>query len=241
MAVASALAGQAGAGVDRQATQFDRPAKVETLRATSDADPVGKITCTYYPGLMVRETGTDSPDPGPATLIRFPSARPVCSRTAAPAGAIVLKTAGYSLIGRKGPFLAFGETDPNGAVLFMVIAAIDGRELFRDGETEAGLRSATLWNGALRLRYTRGVNAPCSVVKDGSACWARLAHDGAIPPALAHRPPPTRACASAYRRGQTPTPADDPSLITYDVDVTVDGSGGSRVIPRGAVGCEAMP
>jgi hypothetical protein len=224
---------------------FDHPTKVQTLKAKSDSDPVGEITCTYYPDLMVRETGTDSPDPGPASLIRFPasvaSARPVCGRTAAPAHAVVLKTEGYSLIGRKGPFLAFGETDPNGAVLFVVIAAADGRELFHDGETDAGLRSVTLQSGALHLRYKRGVNAPCSVVKDGATCWAKLAHDGAIPSVLAHEPPPTAACASAYRRGRTPTPADDPSLISYDVDVTVDASGGSRVSPRGAVGCEAMP
>lgn len=226
----------------REARLFDRPAAVKTLAPKSADDPVGQITCTYYAGLMVRETGTDTPDPGDATMVPYPASapRPACGRSAPP-GAKAMKTEGYSLLGRKGPYLVFDATDPNGAVAFVVIAAGTGATLFEDGKSDHGLRTVSLVEGALRLTYTRGLNAPCSVLKDRASCWASLAHAGAIPATLGRAPPPIRACAAAYRKGPRPAPADDPSIILYAVATTIDGSGKANVTVSGPVACEPMP
>src|SRR4029077_8241895 len=111
--VSAASAGLAGSATARaarsgEARLFDPPAAVKTIAPKSADDPVGQITCTYYAGLMVRETGTDTPDPAAATMVQvLPAARrPTCTRTASPS-AVAMKTDGYSLLGRKGPFLVF--------------------------------------------------------------------------------------------------------------------------------------
>ncbi|HXQ48123.1 MAG TPA: hypothetical protein VN806_16015 [Caulobacteraceae bacterium] len=224
------------AGASREARLFDRPSAVKTLPPTSSDDPVGEITCTYYAALMVRETGTDTPDPGAATVLRYSGARPTCGRTASP-NAVTMKTDGYSLLGQKGPYLVFDATDPNGAVDFLVIDPGTGKTLFEDGKSESGLTSVSLQGGVLRLRYTRGLNASCSIVQGGAACWAKLAHDGSIPATLGKTAPPVQTCKAAYRK----TPADDPSIILYLVETTIDGAGKSQATVRGPIRCEPMP
>jgi hypothetical protein len=236
------LSAPASAASNPESRLFDRPAEVRTLAPKSADDPVGQITCTYYAGLMVREIGTDTPDPGAATMVAFLNSahRPTCGRSASPT-AIAMKTEGFSLLGRKGPFLVFDATDPNGAVDFVVLAASTGATLFEDGKSDRGLRSVALVRGVLRLTYRRGLNAPCSVLKDRVSCWASLAHAGAIPATLGRAPPPVRACAAAYRKGPRPAPADDPSIILYAVTTTVDGSGKAHVTVSGRVTCAPMP
>jgi hypothetical protein len=224
------------AAVSREARLFDPPAAVKSLPPKSSDDPVGEVTCTYYAGLMVWESGTDTPDPAAAMLLRFTGKRPSCARSAS-AIAIATKTEGYSLLGQKGPFLVFDATDPNGAVDFLVIDPGTGKTLFEDGKSENGLTSVSLKAGVLRLRYTRGLNASCSVVQGGAACWAKLAHDGSIPASLGRTAAPVQACKVAYRK----TPADDPSIILYPVETTVDGAAKTQVTVRGPISCEPTP
>jgi hypothetical protein len=142
---------------------------------------------------------------------------------------------------KKGPYLAFGAADPNGAEDFKIIDAGTGRQIFADSRRPTGFQSAAVENGAFRVRYTRAVNGPCSIVKDGSACWAKMVRTGAIPRELALSPPSVQICAAEYRKEKVPAPADDPSIIFYDVDITLDESGKAQVNSRGAVGCEPMP
>ena len=89
-------------------------------------------------------------------------------------------------------------------------------------------------SGALHVRYTRAVNGLCSIVKDGSACWAKKVRGGAVPHEMAQSPPSVQACAAAYRKEKVPVPANDPSIIFYDMDVTLDVSGKSQVNSHGA-------
>jgi hypothetical protein len=237
-----ATASQARTG-DRETALFDPPAHVQTVKAKSADDPIGEITCTGYADLMVRETGTDTPDPGAASLVRIPAGakRPVCGRTAAP-GSLPLKTEGQSLLGRKGGFLVFGDTDPNGAVSFQVLAASDGRQLFTDAKTDNGFTAVGLKAGALHLVYRRGFNASCSMVKDAATCWASLIKLGAIPAEMAKSPPAPKACAATYAKDKPRSaPADDPTIIVYALDLTVDGSGKVSVNSHGAATCEPMP
>jgi hypothetical protein len=68
-------------------------------------------------------------------------------------------------------------------------------------------QSVAVENGALHIRYTRAINAPCSMVEDGAGCWANLLRSGAIPHLMAQTPPPVEACAAAYRKESRPPPA----------------------------------
>ncbi len=227
---------------DRETALFDHPAHVQTVKPKSVDDPVGEIVCTTYADLMIRETGTDTPDPGGASLVRIAGARrPVCGHAAAP-GSVPLKTEGQSLLGRKGGFLVFSDTDPNGAVAFQLIAASNGRPIFTDAKTDKGFTAVGLTGGALHLVYRHGFNASCSMVKDAAACWASLVKQGAIPPEMAKSPPAAKACAAAYANDQPrPAPADDPTIITYALDLTVDAAGKVKVNAHGAPACEPMP
>jgi hypothetical protein len=217
---------------------LDAPLALREVKPKSAADAGGQITCTYYADLMVRETGTDSPEPAAAALIPLTPGRPRPSCNARTiSGAIAVKTEGYALDGRKGPFLIWFVSDPNGAMPFMVMNARNGRIVFEDGVSPAvGQRSlVTLRRGGMRLRYTRGYNATCSIMRDGRACWSKLVAGGAVSPALS--PLDRVACKAAYNG----VASDDPSVIVYDVEASVDSSGKTKVSPRGAAGCLAMP
>ena len=220
---------------------FDRPLAVQSVPPASADDPGGAIRCTYYRDFMVRETGTDSPAPGPAAVIAVVDAarRPPCS--AAPAAReVALKTEDFALRGRKGPFLVFEAADPNGAMPFSVVEAGSGRIVYSDSEIPPdGLHAVVLAGGVLHIRYTRAFNGSCSVLKDAAGCWAKLAREGNFPPQLAQSPPPVKMCAAAYRREDVPS--DDPSMITYDVDVALEVSGKSEVKFVGNAGCAPMP
>ncbi len=242
VAMTGTVPGRAQDSADHDAALFDYLVTVKRIPAKSPADPAGETKCTYYPDLMIRQTQTDTPDPSDATIVPFPGAgpRPACS-VAPVANAVPLKTNGYYLIGRKGPYLIFAVADPSGAQDFQVIDAGSGRQIFADSRTSTGFQSVDVENGALHLRYARAVNGSCSIVKDGSACWAKMVRAGAIPRDMAQSSPSVQACAAAYRKGKSPAPAMTPSIIFYDVDMTLDTAGKAKVNSRGAVGCEAMP
>jgi len=135
----------------------------------------------------------------------------------------------------------FAAADPSGAQDFKVIDVGTGRQIFADSRRWTGFQSVAVENGALHIRYTRAVNGPCSIVKDGSACWARLVQSGAIPREMAQSPPSVQACTAACRRGKSPAPAIAPSIIFYDIDLTLDAAGNVQVNSHGAVQCEPMP
>ena len=217
---------------------FD-PGRVETIKAGPGADPAPEVRCTIYADLIVRESGTDSPSPDAATVLRFgPSPKPpACGRTV-PRSAVALKTADFSFVGRKGSYLFFEATDPNGAVPFMVVDAASGRTLLSDSTKDARVSSIAVENGALLMRFTRGINASCSLAKNAAACWTRLVHDGRIPAGLAQLPPPERACAASYRKAKVP--ADDPSVVSFDVDLRV-ANGHADIVSAGPIGCEPLP
>ena len=223
----------------KMAALFDRPLATRTVPAMSDAEEGNELRCTYYRDFLIREKGTDTPAPDAAVIIAVTkaAAQPPC-KTASGAE-IKLATANFSLVGRKGGYLMFQATDPNGAVPFMVIDAATGKTIYTDGMVEDLMRSVTLANGVLHLKYTRGMNGSCSLVSGGKTCWDKLVADGVVPPELAQSPLPTQACLVSYRREKAP--ADDPSVVTFDVDMTLDLSGKAEMISRGKVGCNPMP
>ena len=223
-----------------EAALFDRPLAVKTVPPKSANDETGELICTYYRDVMVRETGTDSPAPGPAAIIPVPDAarRPACNAAHA-AQEIPLKTEQYYLLGRKGPFLFFDEADPNGAERFMILDASTGRTLYADGRTFEGVKSVALEAGALHIRFIRAFNGSCSVSQDAPGCWPKLVQEGKIPAQLAQSAPPVHACTASYAREKAP--ADDPSVISYGIDMTVDRAGDTKIHSFGSLGCEPMP
>ena len=223
----------------KMAALFDRPVATNTVLAMSDAEEGNELRCTYFRDFLIREKGTDTPAPGAAVIIPITKAGPRPPCKTASGAEIQLKTENFSLVGRKGGYLVFQATDPNGSVPFLVIDAATGKTIFSDGMVEDLMRSVTLANGTLHLKYTRGANGSCSLVSQGKTCWDQMLAEGIVPPELAQAPLPTQACTISYRKDKAPP--DDPSVVTFDVDMTVDLAGKVEVISRGKVGCNPMP
>jgi len=112
--------------------------------------------------------------------------------------------------------------------------------IYSDGTAaDRGIRAATVVNGTLHLRYTRGLNASCSIMQNAAACWSKLIARGELPRAMAKPGPSPQVCAESYRTDKAT--ADDPSVITYDLDIIIDASGKTEVLSRGPVGCVPVP
>jgi hypothetical protein len=216
---------------------FDMPAKVITIPASGDQDAV---TCTFYADVMVRISGTDTPAPDDAMLLRNPAAPAAAACAAKPLHGVELPSSGFDLSGRKGDFLIFEASDPTGASGLIVFDARSGRKLFADGESS--IAAAEDIQGTLRLRYVRAINGACSLLADRDGCWAALLAGGEIPRGVFAGPPSRETCAIAYRQAASPAvPDDDPSMISYPVAVTLDGAGHASVRIMGPIGCDPMP
>ena len=186
--------------------------------------------------MTVRESGTDTPAPNPATLL-IGSPQPCTA--AGTRQQIVLETMAYSFLGRKGPYLLFSATDPNGAVPFMVVN-LAGKVLYTDSTAaERGIHALTVEHDALHIVFTRGINADCSLMQGAAACWSKLLASGKLPKVMAATGPTSQACEPAY--SQARAPANAPSIVTYDVVLTVDPAGRTQVASRGQISCTVQP
>jgi hypothetical protein len=212
--------------------QFDKPVSVQTIKPKPDDST--EIRCTYFADLMLRES-QDGPSSENAALVR--NAKAPCTAKAGP-GETVLDTAGMTLDGRRGAYLLFSDLDPHGATGFVVIDATSGKILLRDAAlSNPVLQNLTLDNGNLRLRYKRGINAPCSLMENAKGCWAQLVKEGLIPAEM--KAPAATICAAAYARDKAPR--NNPSIVVYATELTIGAGGGTKVLSRGAVECESMP
>ena len=219
---------------------LDRPLSVQHVPPKPATSPVGELRCSYYKDLMIREVGIDTPAPSDAKLIPIISGtvNPPCATTR-PENGLSLKTATYSFSGRKGPFLFFRETSPRGAVPFIILNDVDGRSIYNDSEYDDGFRSISQTKSTIHLHYTRGDAGTCSIYKEGPACWAKMMNEGKVPRVMALAQPSVQLCGNAYRRLNAP--ADTPSIVYYDVDVTLERSGKVHVKSRGQANCAPVP
>lgn len=212
---------------------FDQPLSEKTLPPTNAAPD--EVKCTSFADLVIREQ-FDGPTSQPPRLL---AANAPCARTL-PAGARAVELEDMAFEGRKGPFLLFYYMDPNGAADFAVVEAAGGKVVFKDslfGDMEA--KRATLENGALRLGFLRGVNTHCSLYEDGGRCWAATIAEGLLPKDMEKQAPDGKICAAAYRKANAPK--DNPSIITYPVEVLIAADGTVKPLSRGKVGCESLP
>ncbi len=219
---------------------YDPPAKVINIPSPSSGDAV---TCTYYADVMIRISGTDSPSPG-NTLVVPASAG--CGRST-PSHGMELQSSGFALDGRIGNFLVFQWADPTGASRFTIFNVRSGNQLFQDGLSGSlyGITTIKVTQGILHMRYPRGVNTSCSLLSNRDGCWSQLLANGVVPHGAFSGPPAIETCKKNYKSAQIglmpPTPDDDPSIISYDVALTLDSKGNATAKPVGALGCDPMP
>ncbi|MEP9352790.1 hypothetical protein ABLE93_04225 [Xanthobacter sp. KR7-65] len=224
----------AGAAPGWSAPAFDPPTAVKELPPKSDAEP-DEVRCTSFGDLTVREL-LDGPTSKPPQILPAGAA---CTTAAVP-GAIPVALDNMFFEGRKGPFLFFGAMDAQGAADFVVINAKTGAAVFKDAVYGDGAaRKVMLENGALKLSYLRGVNAPCSLFQSAARCWASLVMNEQVPKDMAQQIPDAKICAAAYKK--TKAPKDNPSILTYASEVLVSPDGTLKELSRGKVGCESMP
>ncbi|HSV13349.1 MAG TPA: hypothetical protein VLI90_03775, partial [Tepidisphaeraceae bacterium] len=215
-------AGRASDNDTNTSRLFERPVSIQEISASSNPDPVDAIRCTYYPDFMIRESGTDSPAPNDAVFV--PGVHPACSAAGPATGERVVATANYSLLGKIGRFVLFSATDPNGAVPFMVLDAATGRTIYTDATAaDHGIDDVAADQRTLHLQYMRGFNASCSIMQNPTGCWAKLVAEGKIPQAMTPPAPSPQLCVASYKQANA-TP-DDPSVVTYPVDMTIEASG----------------
>jgi hypothetical protein len=177
---------------------FDAPAAIQ--HATIKADPANpeakhEVRCFVYPQFMVKQV--DLGEVGADSLSIIPAAAnktPPCKQEKASDEYVIPGEmwSGY-FKGVKGDYVFFDAADGiNGGVGFMVFSASGKNKLFDDVAVK-GLKSIEIKDGALTLRYRRGVAAPCSAVAEGAACSERIVKEmGVDAPALAF-------CAAGYK------------------------------------------
>lgn len=211
---------------------FDKP--VSTRMFGKDDAP--KVICTVYADGAVREV-QDGPSAEKAMLLKGPNA---ACEAKAPTGAITLETEGLYLLGRIGDHLVFSALDPHGAVDFSVVDARSGKTVLTGGtHGTPEFKSARSAGSVTTLVYRRGINAPCSLANSGARCWGSLVDDGKIPNSLARPAPNPSICAASYRKEKSPK--DNPSIVSFDAETTIDAAGKVTTLAKGKVACDPMP
>ncbi|MGD9921750.1 MAG: hypothetical protein AB7V13_09930, partial [Pseudorhodoplanes sp.] len=217
--------------------RFDQPSAVRTIPPNSDGSgPV--ITCTYFSDFMISQS-TEGPSAEKAVLAR--GQNPPCSARPAPGGITLVDTDNMRFQGRKGAALFFAG-EPHGTGPFVVIDAQSARTVLQDSLTwddKPLILAASFENGGLRLRYNRGINAPCSIMENAARCWAQMIRDGLLPQDMANQVPSPRICEAAYR--EMNAPKDASSIVTYRNEVVVFGDGNTNTLSRGPIGCGVVP
>ena len=218
---------------------FDQPmssARAVLPSRPNDPNSLGVVRCYYYPDLTVKEL--DYGDHGDTAISVTPfavgSVRPRCGKQNDP-GEIVLPGGEASyFIGTKGGFLYVGSTMKPGLVIY---DGRTGKAIYSDQASDDSPTSFSVENGILTLQYTHVAQTNCSILTGGQNCWAKFAHDTHLPQPVAKLPPPLAACEAGYNHSANSV-RDTPSVIFYNVTMTLDKKGQAKVLSRGVVSCE---
>jgi hypothetical protein len=228
------------------------PLRTVTVPASDLHD---EISCTIYSDFTVRIEGTDTPAPEDATI--FPTLHPIlkgsrllskveslsdCSNPVV-LSSIRIPTGGADLTNRFGNFIIFENTDPNGAGNFTVFNIKNGKTLFTDGIREGSsrdFRKISLDHNVLTMNYTAGVNATCSLMINGKNCWNAIMEKRGLSKGILTQPPLGVLCSNGYKALPTSLYNDD-SVIFFDVNLSIDENGNSKVKVIGNLTCGALP
>ncbi|PDT17391.1 hypothetical protein CO670_06495 [Rhizobium sp. J15] len=207
------------AGASENAAAFDEPVKVDVVALPRDElnpDAKPKISCSRYPGFMVKEV--DLGEVGAEKLALLAADAP-CERTDERERVIEDDTAGY-LMGASGDFVFFRAADGwNGGLPFVIYDAATGERLLNDsldGDNFTAIRSG---KGKLTLDFRRVYTASCSLYLEGAACAKAIAAETGLTPKQ------LPDCSAAYKAEmkRSPDHASEigklPSVIVYPVEV----------------------
>ncbi len=246
IAITCAIACAGLAGRAAAAEFSEQPVRVEELESQAGSPPrPQKIRCLSYAGFMVR-TVHDGDDIGTSSVaVAVPSAP--CTAELGPRLVVLPGAGSMEVGGAVGRFLLLVWPDgANGATVFSVFDTVTRRKLYTDSVKLDGFTRLAAGHGGdtLELGFVRVLDARCSLVVEGAACWARFSREAKLPPEIVRRGPPLAACAAAYAQGSAvrkqgaPKPrAEDPSVVAYEVGMTIPASGSVKVLSRGELSC----
>ena len=253
------MASAASAREGQNVAPFDRPLQTRLVHAGKQ-----EVRCYTFAHVMVKEIDAGEIGDEQISLlpIAAPTDRPPCqAKNVANEHVIPAESWSGYFHGAKDDYVFLSAGDGvNGGLGFSVYRGADPTGLFQDSikfeQDRFRLQSIAGDAAGLRLCYTRVYTGPCSVQTEGVACWARIA-------AATHLPPETPPdCAAGYLRAKQELAsarcetahhktaacirheidgmkADDasPSVIGYDVDVTIQPPRTSLQPAGGPVAC----
>ncbi|MFS8148063.1 hypothetical protein [Rhizobium sp. BR 249] len=225
------------AGASENAAVFDKPVKVDVVALPKDELNPGakpKISCSRYPGFMVKEV--DLGDVGAEKLALLTADAP-CERADERERVVEDDTAGY-FMGASGGFVFFRAADGwNGGQPFVVYDATTGERLLNDSLDRDDFAAIRSGKGELTLDFRRVYTASCSLYLEGTVCAKAIAADtGLLPEQLPD-------CAAAYKAEMKRSPdyAKEieklPSVIVYPVELIYAAGDTARRPTGGATAC----
>lgn len=210
----------------QQPSHFDEPLTVDNTplpkdKANPDAQP--QVNCYRYTGFMVKEV--DLGEKGAASLAITPPDA-ACERQAGKNEQVVKDdTAGY-FFGAKGTFAFFQADDGlNGGLPFVVYDTRTMKRLFEDSLQGDDFESLDADGTTLKITFRRVYSADCSIYKAGGNCAETIKKATGLGD-IAKLPD----CSEAYDAEKKRTPdyakeiEDLPSVISYEAELTYDGS-----------------
>lgn len=237
------------------ASLFDKPLREQHLTLPpnpADPNPEAhpKVSCWYYPGLMVKEVDLDWVK-GAAQLsmvhVQKGKPAPVCKRENIDGEHVVdgQEWSGYFQGVRQGYVFFGGDDGVNGGEGFAVYDDSD-RKVFADVADGVSSIEPMLpprdpelrpwYYHPLVLSYRKVYVAPCSMRSDAAHCWALVKRATGLAQSAAPD------CEAAYKAQEQTTPPDqldglrkDPSVIVYAVEAVIDGQGVARLTPGATV------
>lgn len=243
------LAGSLPAWAD-SAPPFDKPARQTQVPLPANPDVPGAkpmLTCWYYPHFMVKQVDRGEKGAEQLVLATIATDRsaPPCREKTARNEFTIQDWSGY-FWGVKGNYIFFQADDGvDGGTGFAVFNASSGRKLYTGSVSDEQFRTLRLLTltsahgtdsrisplpDPLLMRYRSNYRAPCSLRSDLSACWSLVRQTLGLTQAT----PPD--CNKAYAEQEEQSTAQDkaavasnPTVITNEVEVVVDGAGVVRL------------
>ncbi|MBT2116774.1 hypothetical protein KK141_05830 [Dyella sp. LX-66] len=254
MAVGSLIFSACSGAADAP-TLFDKPLREQHLTlppGPDDSSQEGqpKLSCWYYPGLMVKELGLDGIK-GAAQLSMVSTstsgAEPACRRENIDGEHVVdmRDWSGHFRGVRQGYVFFGGDDGVNGGDGFAVYDSsntkvfADVADALSSIEPMLPRRDPQLrpwYYSPLLLNYRKVYVAPCSMRSEPARCWALVKRATGLAQSTAPD------CETAYKAEEKTTPPDgldslrkDPSVIVYAVEAVIDGQGVARLTPKSPV------
>jgi len=229
------------AAVAATPSPFDKPKETQVIKLPAEPEnpqAKPKRTCTAYPGFVVKQIDTGEVGASELSIAALQGEPPKCTTKIAHEVIIAPETWSGYFSGAKGDFVFFdGDDGWNGGMPFAVFSAKTGNKLFSENREGDRYEAIEIADGTLVVRFRRVWLAPCSLMVDAKACWAKIVAATSLP---ASRQPD---CTAAYKKEMERTPkfANDipamDSVISYAAEARYAG-GKLAITPRsGSVQC----